>query len=273
MTIAPGRMVITMAIPDGRPLVCYGYGRHSTAKQELSREVQEHRCYGYWERTLRDKGIGWGGWFYDKAQSGKKPFTEREYGRQVYAIAQPGDHVVCSKLDRAFRSLKDGIDTMEMFGARGVVFHSMDLQIDTSTPLGKFFKQILLAVSELEREFTRERVNETIALRKEQGRPYSHGCPIGWKKRGERPNQYYRIDKAEREMVELLKFQRDEGMSYDNLSLWTFHQKEIVCKRDLPTPMQVRWALLARRAGYPKIPNYKQFIKAVKSGEIVLRTA
>jgi len=261
-----------MKMTNGRQLVCYGYGRHSTAKQELSREVQEHRCHDYWQRTLRDKGILWGGWFYDKAQSGKKPFTEREYGRQVYAIAQPGDHVVCSKLDRAFRSLKDGIDTMDMFGARGVVFHSMDLQIDTSTALGKFFKQILLAVSELEREFTRERTNETIALRKEQGRPYSHGCPIGWKKRGERPNQYYRIDTAEREMVELLKFQRDEGMSYDNLSLWSFHQKEIVCKRYFPTPMQVRWALLARRAGYPKIPNYKQFIKAVKSGEIVLRT-
>jgi DNA invertase Pin-like site-specific DNA recombinase len=264
---------MAMKAADGRRLVCYGYGRHSTAKQELTQEVQEHRCFDYWERNLRAKGIRWGGWFYDKAQSGKKPFTEREYGRQVYALAQPGDHVVCSKLDRAFRSLKDGIDTMEMFGARGVVFHSMDLQIDTSTPLGKFFKQILLAVSELEREFTRERTNETIAMRKAQGRPYSHGCPVGWKKRGERPNQFYRIDRAERDMVELMKFQRDEGMSLDDLSLWTFHQKEITCKRYFPTANQVKWALLARQAGYPKIPNYKEFIKAVKSGEIVLRTA
>jgi hypothetical protein len=70
----------------------------------------------------------------------------------------------------------------------------------------------------------------------------------------------------------LLKFQRDEGMSYEALSLWSFYQKEIACKRHFPTPNQVRWALLARQAGYPKIPNYKLFIKAVKSGEIVLRT-
>jgi hypothetical protein len=26
-----------------RPPICYGYGRHSINKQELTREVQEHR--------------------------------------------------------------------------------------------------------------------------------------------------------------------------------------------------------------------------------------
>jgi DNA invertase Pin-like site-specific DNA recombinase len=257
-------------IDEDRTPVCYGYGRHSTAKQELSREVQEHRCFDYWTRNLAPKGVDWGGWYYDKAQSGKKPFTEREYGRQVYALAQPGDHVICSKLDRAFRSLKDGIDTMEMFAARGVVFHSMDLQIDTSTPLGKFFKQILLAVAELEREFIRERTREAIELRKSQGRPYSHGCPVGWKKKGERPNQYYRIDPAERQLVSCMSSLRQCGASYDEIALWTFHQKEIETKRHFPTRTQVKWAILAEQAGYPKIPNYKLFIRGVKLGEIVL---
>lgn len=256
-----------------RTPVCYGYGRHSTNKQELTQEVQEFRTYEYWERNLKPRGVEWGGFYYDAATSAKIPFSERQSGRVLFATVQPGDHVVVSKLDRPFRSLRDGIVSMEVFAARSVAFHSLDLLIDTSTPLGRFFRTILLAVAELEREFVSERVKETIALRKREGKPHGKGCPIGWKIMGQKPNRYYRVDEAERRLVDAMSYARKKGLSYDDIALWCMSQKTHPNKRAFTTRDIVKWAIRARRAGYPKATNYKEFHRMVKSGEITLGPA
>jgi len=255
-----------------RTPTCYGYGRHSTNKQELTREVQEFRTHDYWERNLQHKGVVWGGFQYDKATSAKTPFTEREHGLQVYTLAQPGDHIVVSKMDRAFRSLRDGINSMDMFAAKGVTFHSLDLLVDTSTPLGRFFRSVLLAVAELEREFVSERVKETIALRKREGRPHSQSCPVGWKIVGQKPNRLYRADMEERGLVDHMQAMRSAGEAYDSIALWGM-KNSMPSKRQFTTRDLVKWALRARRAGYPKITNYKEFHRMVKSGEITLGPA
>lgn len=251
---------------------CYGYGRHSTNKQELTREVQEFRTHEYWDRNLRPQGVAWGGFFYDAATSAKVPFSERAQGRSLCAILRGGDHVVVSKLDRPFRSLRDGIASMDMFHQRNVAFHSLDLLIDTSTPLGRFFRTILLAVAELEREFVSERVKETIALRRREGKPHGQGCPIGWAIKGKRPNRVYRVDEQERRLVAEMARLRKAGMSYDSIALWSmgghWPNKRTFSTRDL-----VKWAIHARRAGYPKVTNYKVFHKMVASGEITLSPA
>lgn len=251
-----------------RTPICYGYGRHSTNKQELTREVQEFRTQDHWERNLRDKGVAWGGFFYDPATSARTPFSERSSGRILHAVAQPGDHIVVTKLDRPFRSLRDGITAMEQWADRGVIFHSLDLQVDTATPLGKFFRTILLAVAELEREFARERTRETVEMRQRQGVPYSRGCPVGWKIVGEAPHRKFRADDDERRLVAEMARLRDTGASYDEIALWTMRDHGFGTKRTFPTRGQVRWAINARRAGYPKISNYKRFNRMVALGQI-----
>ena len=253
--------------------ICYGYGRHSTNKQELTEEVQRHRCKDYHDRNLKDRGYAWGGFFYDKATQGKVPFSEREHGRVLFTMVRPGDAIVVSKLDRSFRSLRDGIDVMEQFAQRGVSFHSLDLLIDTTTPLGKFFRTILLAVAELEREFTRERVMETIAMRKREGLPHCRHAPVGWKIVGKKPRREYRVDDEERRYVQVMAAGRTAGMSYPQLALWSMTQKKFPCKRTFTTKEQVRWAINARRAGYPKITNYKEFNRMVRLGEITFGQA
>lgn len=249
---------------------CYGYGRHSTNKQELTQEVQEHRTYEYYQRHLAPRGVQWGGFYYDKATSAKTPFSERAQGRLVFAIARPNDHIVVTKMDRPFRSLRDGLNCMDQFAARGVTFHTMDLQVDTSTPLGRFFRTVLLAVAELEREFTSERVKETIAMRRREGRPHCAYSPVGWKIVGQKPNQVYRVDEAERALVDSMAKCRAAGMGYDEIALWQMRQKDLKVKRLFPTREQVKWAINARRAGYPKVTNYKEFNRMVVSGEIAL---
>lgn len=240
-----------------RPPICYGYGRHSTNKQELTREVQEHRTQEYWERNLRDRGVLWGGFFYDAATSARVPFSERESGRQLHAVAMPGDHIVVTKLDRPFRSLRDGVLNMEQWNDRGVNFHSLDLQVDTSTPMGRFFRTVILAVAELEREFARERTMETAMLRQKQGVPHSRGCPFGWRIVGEAPHRKYKPDEGERALIEEMASMREGGYSHDDIALWNYRQTLFPNKRIFPTRWQVRAALLARSMGYPKITNYK----------------
>lgn len=245
--------------------ICYGYGRHSTNKQELTQEVQEFRTQEYWERTLKPKGIAWGGFHYDAATSARIPFTEREKGRILHVVAQPGDHIVVTKLDRPFRSLRDGVVSMDQWADRGVFFHSLDLQVDTSTPIGKFFRTVLLAVAELEREFAKERTRETVLLRQRQGLPYSRGCAIGWRIVGEPPHRKYKTDERERELIDQMAELREQGRSTDEIALWCVaRSNDPRYKRIFPTRGQVRAALNARKLGYPKVTDYKQVNKMAK---------
>jgi DNA invertase Pin-like site-specific DNA recombinase len=234
----------------------------------MTREAQEFRVTEYFERNLKPKGVRWGGFFYDAETSAKIPFTERANGRVLHAVACPGDHIVVAKLDRPFRSLRDGVVSMEQWADRGVNFHSLDLQVDTSTPMGRFFRTVLLAVAELEREFARERTMETSLARQRQGLPHSRGCPIGWKIIGNGIGRKYRTDEDERKLVDVMATMRDDGYSTDEIALWNYRQKLYSNKRIFPTRGQVRAALNARKLGYPKVTNYKNVNKLARGGTV-----
>lgn len=241
-----------------RTPICYGYGRHSTNKQELTQQAQEYRVYEYYQRTLEPKGVQWGGFYYDAATSARVPLSERENGRIIHTITQPGDHIVVAKLDRPFRSLRDGLVSIDQWSDRGVHFHSLDLQVDTSTPLGRFFRSILLAVAELEREFTAERTRETRLARQRQGLPHSRGCPIGWKVVGEGAARRYNVDTVERELIDTMSAMKAKGWSKADLALWCIRQQQYDCKRTFPNRWQVQAALNAKRLNYPLVTDYKR---------------
>jgi len=61
------------------------------------------------------------------------------------------------KMDRAFRSLKNALDTLEVFEAKGFELRCLTEPIDTTTPFGKFVCQIRNVFAELERNIIRER--------------------------------------------------------------------------------------------------------------------
>ena len=250
-----------------RPLV-FAYGRHSTRKQSLTKQTQHRLCREYWKRVLKPKGVGWHAFFYDAAVQGSKAFSERTQGRQVYAGLRPGDHFVLAKLDRGFRSVVDGSATIDAMNRRGVVIHICDLNVDTSTTMGKFFVNTLLAVAQLERDFASERTSDGIAYRKAMGLPYCGSAPIGWKVVGEKPHRRYRVDADERNFCDELARLRDLGWSQNRLALWCIHQKEYATKRTFTDRTAVRQALMAREYGYPKIMNCKTLRKMVASGQI-----
>jgi hypothetical protein len=96
---------------------------------------------------------------------------------------------------------------------------------------------------------------------------------MGWKIVGTGQARRYRVDEEERVLCDELARRRRAGSSLEDLAYWSFTQKQLPAKRTLPSRDQVRWALNARRAGYPLVVGYKQFNKLVRSGEIALRSS
>ena len=66
------------------------------------------------------------------------------------------DTVVCFKLDRLSRTLKDGINVLCDWIDKGIRVVSVTQQLDFSGPTGKLIASVLFAVAEMEQETRRE---------------------------------------------------------------------------------------------------------------------
>jgi DNA invertase Pin-like site-specific DNA recombinase len=102
-------------------------------------------------------------------------------------------------MDRAFRNLFDLTHLLQMFDAKGIGFLSLDVALDTATPLGKFVIQLMGSVAELERHWIRQRTKEALAVRQEKGLPHGGRPPAGWKKNSAGQWDW---DTAERRLIE-----------------------------------------------------------------------
>ena len=81
-----------------------------------------------------------------------------------------GDTVVVKSIDRLSRSTKDLLDIVEQIRAVKANLHILDLNIDTSTAMGKCVLTIIGAIAELDRKTIKERTAEGIAIAKSQGK-------------------------------------------------------------------------------------------------------
>lgn len=229
--------------------IVYGYGRHSTAKQSITEDAQRDAVESYIQTRL--SGHTYGGWFYDAAVSGKKSLFERPEGMRLWALVQPGDHIVWAKLDRAFRRVIDGSTAMQMLAAKGVFVHSLDLGIDTSTPVGNFIYTVMVAFAELERDFACQRTRDGLAAKRRAGRPYCPAVPIGWRKRGSGADSSWLPCETEREHVRQIVKLREDGLSLIEIAK--------VFRRVGPRPNGKFWnknsisrAVTAYEQGFPK---------------------
>jgi DNA invertase Pin-like site-specific DNA recombinase len=192
----------------------YGYCRASTAGQSYTFEAQQKVIRAAYDSRFSETHQ-WGGFYEDKATSGSKPFTERPEGLKLWVMAQPGDMVAWSKMDRAFRNLFDMASLLQMFDAKGVGFLSLDVALDTSTPLGRFVHHLLGSVAELERHWISQRTKEALAIRIEKGLPTGNRPPAGWKKNA---SGQWDWDTAERRLLAWCRDQHDNhGRSWDKI--------------------------------------------------------
>src|SRR4051794_40104287 len=105
-------------------------------------------------------------------RSEKKSATSRE-GRAeletVLSFLRPGDTLTVVRIDRLARSLLDLEGIVRELAAKGVHLKALEQPVDTSTPAGKAFLQMLGVFAEFETVLRRERQMEGIAKAKAAG--------------------------------------------------------------------------------------------------------
>ncbi|MCC2975714.1 recombinase family protein [Sphingomonas sp. PL-96] len=132
-----------------------GYARVSTDDQDCS--IQE--------AALRAAGC-------TIIRSEKKSGTTTE-GRSelqtVLSFIRAGDTLMVTRIDRLARSVKDLEEIVAALKAKGAFLRATEQPVDTSTPAGVAFLQMLAVFAEFETNLRRERQMEGIARAKAAG--------------------------------------------------------------------------------------------------------
>lgn len=243
----------------------YGYTRASTGSQSLTFDVQQAAIKRYFKEKLEPIGYEWGAMFEDKAVSGGKPFTDRPEGRKLWVVCQPKDAVLWMKIDRAFRSVKDGANVLSLFRERGVSIHSIDIGLDTSTPMGEFTMHLLILLAQLERSWISSRTKEALAALKERGyQNLGNSIPAGFKRVGGTRDSAIYPDMKERTIIADAYADYMGGDSLETVSNRLYFTGKRRNNGSEFKPAWLAYAFRCYRAGWPKGLRYFQFKAEVR---------
>jgi DNA invertase Pin-like site-specific DNA recombinase len=123
--------------------------------------------------------------------------------------------IVCLKLDRLTRSVRDLADLLDLFEKCGVALCSLSESLDTSTASGRLMLNLLASVSQWEREAIAERTSFALAHKRRSGVVYGP-TPFGYCRVGNelvRDNEKYAVLQKIREM-------RADGQSLRRIVAW-----------------------------------------------------
>lgn len=133
----------------------FGYARISTNKQNLDiqrKQLEKAGC----KQVFCD------------IQTGKD--KNRPGFNDLMKVLRDGDALIVTKLDRLARSMRDLLQIIEEIAQKKVFFMSLGDKVDTSTPAGRFFINIMGSLGEMERELIRERTIKALEHSRSLGR-------------------------------------------------------------------------------------------------------
>ena len=171
------------------------YARVSTSdKQNIESQISYLKEYAY------RKGLNVVGVYADVGESGKKD-SRPEFDRLMSDVRSGRvNGILVQKLDRIGRSLLHLVNLFQEFKRRHVTFISATQNIDTTTPEGRMFLNMMLVLAEYERELIGDRVRVGLELARKRGKRI--GRPKGRKdSKPRRKSGYY------------LRWQRDKKTS------------------------------------------------------------
>ncbi len=175
-----------------------GYARVSTLEQSLdlqTKALEEAGCKKIYEDRI----------------SGLR--ADRPGLAQALEQLREGDTFVVWKLDRLGRSVKDLIQFVTHLETNKIHFKSLTDQIETSSPMGKFFFHIMASLAQMERELIGERTRAGLNAAKQRGR-------IGGRKRKMTPSKVESAKKLLASGTPPKEVARDLGVSIPTLYKW-----------------------------------------------------
>ena len=135
-----------------------GYDRVSTSEQDLTLQVEALKNAGC-TKIFKEKVTG--------TSTAKR--TELKRALDVLTTLKGGTLII-TRVDRLARSMKDLQDIVHLLKEHDVCLKSTEQPIDTSTPAGKAFFDMLGVFAEFETNLRRERQLEGIAKAKKSGK-------------------------------------------------------------------------------------------------------
>lgn len=132
-----------------------GYARVSTTDQDCA--LQEEALSKAGCNIIRSEQVS------GTSRDGRKELDT------VLAFLREGDALVVTRIDRLARSVADLEGIVREIQAKGAYLRCLEQPVDTSTPAGKAFLQMLGVFAEFETALRKERQLEGIAKAKAQG--------------------------------------------------------------------------------------------------------
>jgi site-specific DNA recombinase len=171
--------VLTRPTQDGKLSAVRRVGlvvRVSTDRQamnpegSLTTQLQRLRQHIEYKRSVAGEDWSEVAVYELKGISGKNSYRSAEFARLFAAIRSGAvNTILCTSLDRICRSVKDFLNFFEVLTEHAVEFVCLKQNYDTTTPQGKLFITIMMALAEFEREQTAERTRDSTAARAERG--------------------------------------------------------------------------------------------------------
>ena len=189
-----------------------GYIRNSRITQENSVEVQNKLINDFCEnnkitldKIVVDEGISGSG-EKTKLRDGYNSIIEMIHNQEI-------DTLVVISISRWGRNLGEIYKSVQLMETKGVKFLSIKENIDTSTPYGRFTINLLSSLYEMELELIKERVKDTLKVKKENGKVYSP-TPFGFN----RVEQDLIENPKEKRLLRKMLRLKENGNSYGDIS-------------------------------------------------------
>lgn len=141
--------------------------RENTSLPEQMKRIQAY-CDAYGHELVH---------LYQEVGSGKNTEDRPQFLAAMDHVAMDADGIIAIKLDRIARNCRDVLTLVEdILQPNNKVLVLLDLNVDTSTSMGKMVLTMMAAVAELERSQISERTQGGRKAKAEKG-GYAYGAP------------------------------------------------------------------------------------------------
>jgi site-specific DNA recombinase len=178
---------------EDKPLRIAGYVRVSSQRQATEGDslvAQQHEIEE--EVEFRKRREGWAveslEFYVDAGKSAKDQNRPQLQRLKRDIAAGKIDLVICFKLDRITRSLKDFVDLWALFAEHDVNVISLREKFDTSMPTGEAMVQLIMVFAQLERKMTAERTFSIMRDRADRGL-WNGGHVLGYRSVADDPGK------------------------------------------------------------------------------------
>ncbi len=143
-----------------------------------SLDTQESACREYCQRAKLELTAA----FRDSEVSARKTkLADRPAGAALLAAIKPRDTIVCYRLDRVFRDVVDGLQTLERWATADIILATADGQtFSVSKAAGWLAVVMQLVMAAYEPRATAERTSDAMQNHQRNGRLMSRRAPYGW---------------------------------------------------------------------------------------------